>query len=190
MQRPQRVHSAEWRLVNSCSRNPVSGPERCPSFPLLVLVLRDTCNATLSVVDSFAASRCRTCLHPGDRLPRALQFRFDRFLGPSSPLWSRTSTHHYWAEDDTGSADETLSAGGAVFVVPIPLGGAGLLFSPRVHFHMGTPAFRNHAGVAAEFGSHASAPIATHSQRMLRYSFRSLCAGQQKRSGYSPPRYR
>src|SRR6266700_4648141 len=80
MKRPQLVHSAEWCLLNSCSRNPVSGPERCPSFPLLVLVLRDTCNATLSVVDSFAASRCRTCLHPGDRLQRALQFRFDRFL--------------------------------------------------------------------------------------------------------------
>jgi hypothetical protein len=89
----------------------------------------------------------------------------------------------------TGSADETLRARGAVFVVPIPLGGAGLLSSPRVHFHMGTPAFRNNAGVAAEFGSHASAPIATHSQQMLRYSFRSLCAGQQ-RPGYSPPSYR
>jgi hypothetical protein len=101
MQRPQLVHSTEWCLLNSCCRNPVSGPERCPSFPLLVLVLRDTCNATLSVVDSYAASRCRTCLHPGDRLQRALQFRFDRFLGPSSPLWSRTSTHHYWAEDGT-----------------------------------------------------------------------------------------
>src|SRR5216684_772265 len=61
--------------------------------------------------------------------------------------------------------------------------------NPFPHWH---PCLSEPRGVAAEFSSHASAPIATHSQRMLRYSFRSLSLSVpvKKRTGYSPSRYR